>query len=502
MLTRVATKSGSKKPYRSEQLQGVGNFFNSLSYAAMTQSWAEEMTLEKLEEKTVKYFSERMNSEPNIYWEGFFEQIFQGTDIEISPTTVVSLPFDKVMQVLQSVKYADTKAVANALNFQLATQLLLESTGVLDDLNTFKCTESNLPKEVLCLEKTKEYFGYSLGTTYLNVYYNDAVTTPAITSLMDKIKQGYQDVIDDTKWMENKTKAYLKDKIQDMTTFITKPDWLKENGGLENFYQGLQVANNMRSSYPMNFLRVNNWYVAKTRSYTNRITKIQESGDLSDFHIYDLSMSRYLGTVQAQFHPMINEARIEGGIVQKPLFGANRPGFMNFGGLGMVLAHEVGHSFDTKGRNYDKNGKSGEFWDPVSVKNYNDWVQTLASDAGSVAYQTSETSAETIDPYKTLNEDIADVLAVYISYFSYQEYLKELEANGKHEKVLPGLKTFEPQKLFFMKYANMWCDKKDTQSMYADMQSIHSAGNTRATLPLKRSKQFAEAFGCKIPKQY
>ncbi|ODM93299.1 Neprilysin-1 [Orchesella cincta] len=194
---------------------------------------------------------------------------------------------------------------------------------------------------------------------------------------------------------------------------------------------------------------------------------------------------------------------IEGGIVQKPFFGVNRPGFMNFGGLGMVLSHEIGHSFDQQGRKYDKNGELGEHWDATSVQKYEEWVESIDQDAGNVVYQMSETSAETLNPRKTTDENIADALGVQISYLAYKEYLKELEKNGQHEKRLPGLKTFPPEKLFFMKYSNMWCEDKDVQSLYFYLlQSVHSAGNTRATLPLKRSKQFAETFGCKMPKQH
>ncbi|CAL8110469.1 unnamed protein product [Orchesella dallaii] len=503
MLRRVQKYSGSKKPYRSEQLDGMTSFFSSLSYATMEYSYPESMTIEELQEKSDDHFKKmRMGSQANIDWLEFFQLIFEGSDIEITPNTVISVPLKSVMSILGSLHYANIRAVANTLNFQLASQLLMETTGLLDDLNTFKCSELNMPRDLLCLQTVKEIFGYSLGTTYLNIHYNDAVNTPAIESLMSKIQLGYIDVIEDTKWMENSTKSFLKDKIKDMKTFITKPDWLTKPGGLEDFYSKLQAANDINSSHPLNFLAIINWVVMKQFSHQQKLAVMDAKKDYRDFHIYDLSWSQYLGTVQATYHKIVNEARVEAGMIQKPIFGASRPGFMNFGGLGMVLAHEIGHSFDTQGRNYDKDGKYGEFWDAVSVKKYNEWVQKIALDYGSTAYQTSETSAETIDPRKTLNEDISDILAVYISYHSYQQYLKELEKKGKKEKLLPGLKKYTPEKLFFMKYANMWCDNKDIQSRYMAMLGKHSTGNTRATLPLKRSKQFAETFSCKIPKQY
>ncbi|ODM92247.1 Neprilysin-1, partial [Orchesella cincta] len=288
--------------------------------------------------------------------------------------TLVYLPVDTVMKILEATEKADKRAVANVLNFQFASQLLLESTVLLDDLSTSRCSETDsIPRELWCLESAKIIFGYSLGTTYLKVYYNDDITTPA---------------------------------------------------------------------------------VLKEVSFRNH-------------------------------------------------FSVSTPGFMNFGGLGMVLSHEIGHSFDQFGRQFDKNGKLGEYWDATSKKKYEEWVESINQDAGNVVYQMSETSAETLKPDQTTDENIADALGVQISFLAYKEYLKELEKNGQHEKRLPGLKTFPPDKLFFMKYANMWCEDKDVQLQYFFLlQSVHSAGNTRATLPLKRSKQFAETFGCKMPKQH
>jgi len=90
----------------------------------------------------------------------------------------------------------------------------------------------------------------------------------------------------------------------------------------------------------------------------------------------------------------------------------------------------------------------GEFWDQKSVEEYNRWVQELATAYGNEVHQTSETSAETINAYQTINEDIADNLGVHISYLSYLEYLKQLEVEGKQEKILPGLKTYSPQNVF------------------------------------------------------
>ncbi|ODM87061.1 Endothelin-converting enzyme 2, partial [Orchesella cincta] len=299
----------------------------------------------------------------------FINRVFHGTDIEITPDTLVYLPVDTVMKILEATEKAEKRAVANVLNFQFASQLLLESTVLLDDLNTSKI------------------FGYSLGTTYLNVYYNDDINTPAIESMMSKIQLGYMDVIDGLPWMEKSTKDFLKDKIQSMTTYITKPDWLRQPGALENFYNGLKASGDKSSSYPMNFLSISKWVVTRKRAHDHK-DATRDQSDLTNYTIYDTEWSRYLGIVQAQFDREINQARIEGGIVQKPF------------SVSTDQADLTNINLKLKQDENTKNGELGEHWDATSVQKYEEWVESIDQDAGNVVYQMSETSAETLNHVK------------------------------------------------------------------------------------------------------
>ncbi|ODM87060.1 Endothelin-converting enzyme 2 [Orchesella cincta] len=316
--------------------------------------------------------------------------------LKLPPNTYVYLPVETVMKILEATEKAEKRAVANVLNFQFASQLLLESTVLLDDLNTFKCTETVGMQESGLFGVNQRALWIFLGTTYLNVYYNDDINTPAIESMMSKIKLGYMDVIDGLPWMEKSTKDYLKDKIQSMTTYITKPDWLRQPGGLENFYNGLKASGDKSSSYPMNFLSINDWFVTKKRSHVHKAAIM--GTNYANYTIYDNEWSRYLGMVQAQFHKGVNQARIEGGIVQKPFFRCQQTRIHELWGTGDGLSHEIGHSFDQQGRHFDKNGVFGEHWDATSVQKYKEWVESIDQDAGNVAYQLSETSAETLKP--------------------------------------------------------------------------------------------------------
>ncbi|ODM91324.1 Neprilysin-1 [Orchesella cincta] len=495
--THFSTEStkmlGSKNLFRLDQISEMQTFQNTLNQVVNKQSDKGRGTMAELQKDTDDFFAEK-KMQSNINWLKFFTQIFASTEVPISNDTVVEMPFDTVMGVLHTLAVSDQKAVANALFFQFASMLIQESTTLVDDLNTFKCTEETGIREQICLTRTKEIFGFSLGKTFLKVYLDLDKATPLVADMMKKIQTGYINVILGYKWMANSTKAFLEDKIQSMQTYITQPDWLKEKNALEKYYSGLSATTDKGSSYPLNFMNVNSWSVIKKRNWLRK-TAILPS--FADFDIYDIEWSRYLGTTQATYSKSTNQIRIEGGILQSPIFGPDAPGFMNYGGLGTVISHETGHSFDTSGRRFDKNSNEGEFWDKESQLMYNKWVSEIADRYEQETHQTSETSAETVSAEQTIDEDIADVMGVHMSFLSYLEYLKELEAGGRREKVLPGLKSFAPQKLFFMKYTNMWCDNKEVQDLYTDLLQSHSVGNTRATVPLMLSNQFASTFGCK-----
>ncbi|CAL8110471.1 unnamed protein product [Orchesella dallaii] len=503
MLTLVQKKIGRNKPVRIDQIPAISTFMARVSGSTVLQEKATLMTIAELQVKTDTYLSDQ-KMKMNVDWLSFFKSVFLGADsVKVSPELKINVSFNPIMGVLSSVHSVqqsedkkDNWAVANVLHFQLVSLLLQESTVLLDDMNSFRCVELSGDRTDICLSRVKDVFGYALGAAYVKTNYDDRKTTPAIKILMNSIKEGYIDVIDKTKWMQKSTREFLKDKIRSIKTVIGYPKWIAKRSQLEKFFSGLELSSMKNSSYPKNYITVNTWRLAKKRSWSYKYSNLTA---WKGFPLYDVEWNHYPASVQAQYHKAINEARIEAGVIQKPIFGVNRPGFMNFGGLGMVLAHEIGHSFDIIGRMFNKDGESDkEYWDEESLAKYFEWVKEIAEQYGSEPYGVSETSAETVDPWKTINEDIADILAVYISYHSYQSYLKQLEAKGEKEKILPGLKRFSPQKLFYMKYANMWCDNKDVQDKYKDLLSDHSSGNTRATLPLKYSKQFARAFSCKF----
>jgi len=136
----IQKNAGLTKPYRTEQVGSMFRFLNTLNSASHQQSKIEKGTVAQIQQKTDEFFKQ-FNAQSNINWLEFFQQVFAGTEIVVTKETEVLANFVSVFNVLYTIAASDQRDLANALNFQFASVLLQESTVLLDDLNTFKCTE-------------------------------------------------------------------------------------------------------------------------------------------------------------------------------------------------------------------------------------------------------------------------------------------------------------------------------------------------------------------------
>lgn len=116
-------------------------------------------------------------------------------------------------------------------------------------------------------------------------------------------------------------------------------------------------------------------------------------------------------------------------------------------------------NFNVTGVHFDKNGHRGEFWDELSYEGYYNWTDSLIVDYNGKAYKQADPwgsyADADIDHSQTVNDNVADIVGVHMAYSAYKNYLSELRKAKKKEIVLPGLKQFTPQQMFWMKYANV-----------------------------------------------
>uniref|UniRef100_A0A8C1SIE7 Membrane metallo-endopeptidase-like 1 n=1 Tax=Cyprinus carpio TaxID=7962 RepID=A0A8C1SIE7_CYPCA len=178
------------------------------------------------------------------------------------------------------------------------------------------------------------------------------------------------------------------------------------------------------------------------------------------------------------------------GILQPPFFSEKQLQALNFGGIGMVIGHEITHGFDDQGRNFDKDGNMYNWWSNFSAERFEDQSKCMVEQYGKFSWKLA--GGQNVSGITTLGENIADNGGVRQAY---KAYMKWVEREGEEPR-LPGLEMDHKQ-LFFLNFAQVWCGA--CRPEYA-IQSIktdpHSPLEYRVLGSLQNFEAFSEAFHC------
>jgi len=194
--------------------------------------------------------------------------------------------------------------------------------------------------------------------------------------------------------------------------------------------------------------------------------------------------------VNAYYEPTKNEMVFPAGILQTPFFDASFPLALNYGGIGMVMGHELTHGFDNQGRNYDGNGYLVDWWQPSSGQKFDQLVSCVIQQ-----YSKFEVLPNVfINGNLTQGENIADMGGVKNSYNALKTILGDAQMNSP--SIVPGLTN---AKLFFVGFAQGWCAVQSPE--YVKLQVAidpHSPAKYRVLGPLINHPNFASVFSCPV----
>uniref|UniRef100_A0A8C6SUU6 Membrane metallo-endopeptidase-like 1 n=1 Tax=Neogobius melanostomus TaxID=47308 RepID=A0A8C6SUU6_9GOBI len=173
-----------------------------------------------------------------------------------------------------------------------------------------------------------------------------------------------------------------------------------------------------------------------------------------------------------------------------PFFSKHQHQVLNFGGIGMVIGHEITHGFDDNGRNFDKDGNMLNWWSNYSAEHFKDQSQCMVQQYGNFIWKLA--GGQNVSGISTLGENIADNGGVRQAY---KAYLKWVETAGEEPR-LPGL-DMDHKQLFFLNFAQVWCGayrpEYASQTIKTDS---HSPLEYRVLGSLQNFEAFSEAFQC------
>jgi len=304
--------------------------------------------------------------------------------------------------------------------------------------------------------------GEVIGKVYVSRHFTPQAKS-RMSTLVENLRNSYGNSIDDLEWMSADTKKAAHVKLAAFTPKIGYPDRWEDYSALTIKSDDL-VGNILRSSQI---------------SHDKEVAKL--GGPIQK---WEWGMTPQ--TVNAYYNPTVNEIVFPAAILQAPFFNMKADDAVNYGGIGAVIGHEMGHGFDDQGSKYDASGNLRNWWTEQDLKEFSSRTKALVEQYSD--YHVFDDL--TVNGELTLGENIGDLSGVTIAYKAYKASL-----NGKTAPVIDGLTG---DQRFFMGYAQIWRAKIVEKSMRNRVATDpHSPAEFRALGSLSNMNEFYQAFDVK-----
>ncbi|XP_060055892.1 membrane metallo-endopeptidase-like 1 isoform X2 [Erinaceus europaeus] len=297
-----------------------------------------------------------------------------------------------------------------------------------------------------------------------------------VKNLINTVRKVFVETLDELGWMDQESKKKAQEKALSIREQIGYPDYILEEGNqqLDEEYSTLNFSEDL---YFENGLQ--NLKAGAQRS----LKKLREKVDQNLWIIG-------AAVVNAFYSPNRNQIVFPAGILQPPFFSKEQPQALNFGGIGMVIGHEITHGFDDNGRNFDKDGNMLDWWSNFSAHHFRKQSECMVHQYGNYSWDLAD--QQNVNGFSTLGENIADNGGVRQAYKAYRKWAED----GGKDQQLPGLRLTYDQ-MFFINYAQVWCGSYRPEFAIQSIKTdVHSPLKYRVLGSLQNLAAFAQAFQC------
>jgi putative endopeptidase len=200
-------------------------------------------------------------------------------------------------------------------------------------------------------------------------------------------------------------------------------------------------------------------------------------------------------TVNAYYNPPQNNINFPAGILQPPFYDNAMDPAVNFGGIGVVIGHEMTHGFDDQGSKYDLHGNVKVWWTPEDLAKFKERTECTAKE-----YDGFEAApGQNVNGHLTLGENTADNGGLRIAYQALMDVLAKDGAAAEPGYVDGKRDGYTPAQRFFITFGQVWCGNKTEQSARVSAKTDpHSPGEWRTNGSVQNFDEFGKAFGCKV----
>ncbi|MFZ6800806.1 M13 family metallopeptidase [Undibacterium sp. Di24W] len=327
---------------------------------------------------------------------------------------------------------------------------------------TLRGIPENQPRWKRGVGRVEESLSEALGQLYVEKHF-PAENKVRMQILVNNLLLAYKQSIETLPWMGEATKKEALTKLSKFTPKIGYPDKWRDYSKL-TIVKGDLVANIK---------------AGRAFAYQRQVDKLGKPVDRSEW-----GMSPQ--TVNAYYNSRQNEIVFPAAILMPPFFNPDADDAVNYGGIGAVIGHEIGHGFDDSGSQSDGDGNLRDWWTAEDKANFGKVTDALVAQYGSY----SPIEGYKVNGKLTLGENIGDNAGLSIAYKAYQ-----LSLNGKKATAIDG---FSGNQRVFMGWAQVWRGKaRDAETIRLLATDSHAPGMFRANGPLTNMPEFYQAFDVK-----
>lgn len=407
---------------------------------------------------------------PHIQWDRFFVETM---DIETPQQFILTEPkgmkqADNLLATLTDREIKDYylwKYVAQAARYlsDKFTDTSFEFAKVRSGV------QQQRPRWKRALGVPDSYMGEAIGRLYVEKHFPET-SKQKMLDLVGNLKVSLGKHIINLPWMTDETKLRAIEKLNNFTVKIGYPDKWKD-------YSAMEI--DPAKSYYENVHNAGMWHQKEELSKWGKPVDKTEWGMTPQ-------------TVNAYYNPLANEIVFPAAILQNPFFDPEASDAENYGGIGVVIGHEMTHGFDDQGRNFDAKGNMTDWWTPEDTKAFEALTKKLGAQFDAVEILPGLMANGTY----TMGENIADQGGLRISRTAFLDAQKKKGVDIESEEAK--IDGFTPEQAFYLNYANIWATNiRDEEKRNLTIGDVHSLAENRVNVSLRNIVPFFNAFGIK-----
>ena len=400
-----------------------------------------------------------------VDWDAYFRAM----GVRKIEKIVVSQPssFANTLATLKSASLDELRAYVAAHYISSAASYLSEDFAVASFEffgKEMSGTEEIRPRWKRAMSVPNSILSEAVGQMYVAKYFPESEKA-RVEEMVANIQKAFSKHIEALDWMGEDTKAKAQEKLAAFTVKIGYPNKWKD-------YSTLTV--DPAKSYWANVVEANRWYTADEMS---------QVGKPVDREKWLMSPQ----TVNAYYMPTTNEICFPAAILQPPFYNPNADDAVNYGAIGVVIAHEMTHGFDDQGSQFDKDGNMKDWWTAEDRAAFEKKTQVLVDQFNAIEILPGLYA----DGKFSLGENIADQGGLRLAFTGLTDYAW---AEGRPADI----DGFTGEQRFYIGYATLWAQNiTDKEKENLTKNDVHSLGRNRVNATLRNIQSWYDAFDIK-----